>query len=242
MSYNCSTTSFGNRSDNCSGNSSDNCSGNCFRCHQPGHWASKCPTLLNSAGNISKSSGHCSASSFGNRFDMCFFCGHSGHWASNCEMKKALLIPVPAPSPAQLPEEPISGKRIRSHAALMSLSDIMFNTHLNMGFTKEMEEQVVALMKSVGGRDMDEGRIAEYVFEENRESFMIGDEGHMRVLGFIIKRYISASNDTLKAFLRDMHQEMPDTFDSIAKGVFGLIVVRKANGTMCFRKPTGQGI
>lgn len=150
-------------------------------------------------------------------------------------MKKSLIIPVPAP--AELEDEvPMGRTRIKSRATLMTLGDIMFNTHLNI------EDQVVALMKSVGGRDRDEGRIAEYVFEENRDSFLVGDEGHMRVLGFIIKRYISASNDTLKTFLRDMHHEMPDTFDSIARNVFGLIVVRKANGTMCFRKPTGQGV
>lgn len=214
----CSAGSFGTRSD-CSAVSF----GNCFRCQKPGHWASKCPTLK-------------TASS-----DTCFFCGHSGHWASNCEMKKSLIIPVPEPAKLEV-EIPMGRTRIKSRAILMTLGDIMFNSHLNMGFTKEMEEQVASLMKSVGGRDRDEGRIAEYVFEENRESFLLGDEGHMRVLGFIIKRYISASNDTLKTFLRDMHHEMPDTFDSITRNVFGLIVVRKANGTMCFRKPTGCGI
>ena len=154
---------------------------------------------------------------------VCNFCGHHGHWASKCEMKARLEVPVP------VEREQVS--RTRSRAAVMSLADIMFNCQLNKGFSKKMEEQVVALMKSVCPRGIDEGRIAEYVFEENREAFMLCDDGHMQVLGFIIKKYLSADNEVLKTFLRE--EALPD---DIIKGVFGLIVVRKANGTMCFRK------
>jgi hypothetical protein len=165
---------------------------------------------------------------------ICEFCGHQGHWASKCEMKNKLTIPVPET------RERVS--RLRSRATLMTIGDIMFNCHLNKGFTKEMGEQVKVLMKSICGRDRDEVLIAEYVLEENRESFMIGDAGHMEVLGFIIKRYLSADNDVLKTFLRGMHHEAPGEFYATVKNVFGLVVVNKANGTMCFRKPVGWGV
>jgi hypothetical protein len=143
-------------------------------------------------------------------------------------MKARLEVPVP------VERELVS--RTRSRATVMSLADIMFNCHLNKGFSKKMEEQVVALTKSVCPHGIDEGRIAEYVFEENREAYMLCDDGHMQVLGFIIKKYLSADNEILKTFLRD--EALPD---DIIKSVFGLIVVRKSNGTVCFRK-AGWGI
>lgn len=99
-----------------------------------------------------------------------------------------------------------------------------------------MEAQVQALIKSISKRDIDEYKIATYIFEENGHSFMIGDQGHMKVLGYIIKRFLSADNKILKEFLNNMAATIPDKFDDICRNIFGLIPVRRSTGTLSFRK------
>lgn len=147
-------------------------------------------------------------------------------------MKTKLVVPIP--------EEKEVVSRTRSRATVLSLADIMFNCQLEKGLQKGMIAQVDALVKTVCSRGVDEYKLAEYVFDTHRNSFMIGDMGHMAVLGYIIKKYISADNDYLKDFLREMEKEVSGDFDHVCKRHFGLIVVRKKNGTLCFRKATGM--
>lgn len=199
----------------------------CFRCRQPGHWASKCP-LINTCFNCKKH-GHWASQCPDKQ---CDFCGHKGHSSDNCEMKKKLTIPVPTTV------EEVSSTRTR-HITL-DLADIMFNCHLEKGFTKEMENQVTSLVNNVCKKGIDEYLLADYVFVKNRNAFMLADMGHMEVVGFIIKKYLSADNEILKTFLREMHEEIPGEFNNICNRLFALTVVQKRNGTLCFRKFTGM--
>lgn len=157
----------------------------------------------------------------------CDFCSHKGHTVDCCKMKDALHVPVP--------ETRERVTRTRSRATPLSLADIMFNCHLENAFSREMEEQVVALAKSVCKRGIDEHALAEYVLVHQRNSFSVLDPGHMAVLGFIIKKYLSADNPFLKSFLNEIKDEVSG-FDRICKYTFGLVVVRRQNGTTCFRK------
>jgi hypothetical protein len=166
------------------------------------------------------------ASSCPERF--CDFCGHTGHTVQYCKVKDQLHVPVPET------HEKVS--RTRSRATSLPLADIMFNCHLEKGLTAGMEEQLVALAKVVCKRGIDEYQLAEYIFETHRNDFMINDPGHMEVIGFLIKKYISAENPYLKTFLKELEKELPQEFDGICKFKFGLVVVRRSNGTTCFRK------
>lgn len=162
---------------------------------------------------------------------ICDFCGNKGHKTIECPMKARLEVPIPTTTRRIT--------RTRSSKDTMSMSDIMFNCHLEKSFTKAMETQVQELIKTISKRDIDEYKIASFVFEENNTSFMIGDKGHMKVLGYIIKRYLSADNKILKEFLVNMAATIhtPGEFDDICRNDFGLIPVRRSTtGSLSFRK------
>ncbi|WVF69806.1 hypothetical protein IAT40_004585 [Kwoniella sp. CBS 6097] len=70
-----------------SGGGGGGSSGECFKCNQPGHWASACPNDNDGGSGGRRPAGR--SSEGGNRSGgggggECFHCGQSGHWVSDC--------------------------------------------------------------------------------------------------------------------------------------------------------------
>lgn len=152
---------------------------------------------------------------------MCEFCSELGHTVVSCPMKK---------------ERMITGQSL-------SIEDIMFNVSLSCDFQtfQAMKKQVDSLIvKYCGDRYgyVDEYRLARLMFEDFGTSYAIHDIGHMKMLGYVTGRYLSAGNEHLKAFLQRMHDELenPVQFKSIVNEKFNLTIVRHHSGKLSYRK------
>lgn len=165
---------------------------------------------------------------------LCKFCGEKGHSHNACELQQKFKVSV------KVPEEPVSRKRYRR--GHKSFDDILYENHITT--TKTMKADIDAFVKaefSCSGM-IDDVKLCEYIFENYTCNF--GDEGHIRVFGYIIAKYCDVSTPALKEFLRRMYRDLTYTeFMNIARPYFGLTAVTSSKSTAVnFRKLTGECI
>lgn len=139
-----------------------------------------------------------------------------------------------------------------------SIFDIMYNVSVacDSNTFDRMKQAATALIKQTCADRygyVDEERLAELMFSEHSpvsRCYSIFDEGHLRMLGYIIGHYLSASNQHLKAFLAKMHTEYEHAalsgacmrpFGDVLNNTFNLIIVNHASsGKLSFRKRHGR--
>jgi hypothetical protein len=189
----------------------------CFVCNQFGHWASACAERV------------------------CKFCGEKGHAAKACQLQqkfKALGVDDDTSMYADVMITRTRSKKVVSK----TLEDILFENHICVRPT--MKADVDAFVR--GGGFVKSGVVDEYAVCEylhDRVVINAGDEGHLKVIGYMVWKYGDASNVKLKEFLRRLACEIGDAerFVAVMRWMFGLSVINK-NGQMHFRKLTGFNV
>lgn len=196
----------------------------CFVCNSHGHWARNCPLKINNNKCFAcNQPGHW-AENCPNVAKTCQFCGQDGHDVSECAMKEKRMV----------------------YDDNLSIQDIMYNCALACdpaifdNLTKQVDKLVMRFCSNKGY--VDEYKLAQLVFVTFDYTYNIFDEGHLKMLGYIIKKYISADNSFLKDFLYQMRVDYKGacmSFDEVVKDTFNLVIVNQRNGNISFRKRIG---
>lgn len=163
------------------------------------------------------------------RFCICAFCDRPGHSIDSCLLRTQY----------KSRDDALVGAKIsRSRVKMLfskTFAEIMFDCHLAVDeesfnkIKKEIDDYVDARFSFRGMVDYNKLSEAIFVDEYESRSFNIIDKGHIKALGYLVRKYIDAGDDRLKAFLVDVEREYEEwkgslDFKDVLK-TFGLIKV-----------------
>ena len=194
-----------------------------------GSSASKCFTC-NGFGHWATTACQCPSK----KVSVCGYCGERGHAVADCAAKNARMV----------------------EKECMDVTDIFYNVSIacDKAMFARMKTAVDELVKrNCGDRYgyVDEYKLAELMFESGfSAAYSVWDVGHLKLIGYLIGKYLSAGNDILKEFLgrlrEDYEEEVgPMEWEEVVNKLCNLVVVRRVNksGTVresiSYRKRTG---
>lgn len=163
----------------------------------------------------------------------CKFCGDTGHSHNACELQKRMKPSI------EVADEPIS--RTRTRKGFKTFDTILFENHLtnSKNMKKDIDDFVKATCSTKGF--VDDSKLCDTIFG-GQYVYNFTDEGHLRVLGYIISKYCEVSNPILKKFLRDMHAYLSlYEYSTMLRRFLGIIIVTSSKtDAINFRKHVGE--
>lgn len=157
----------------------------------------------------------------------CFLCHQHGHWSRACPMATCRFCGENGHSTQACP---LSYMRTDIEDA-KNFEDLFFACHMYVPNIFEMKKKVDTLVKPFCKSGMVDP--VDVVVHIARCGVNPDDDGHLKVLGYIIAKYVDVyTHPLVKSFINQVHGNK-------VYNLLGLITCYKKNGEVYYRKRTG---